>query len=187
LGFCWRGSLGFLLLLGSAWRGLVGSRAAFGFLHLTLSGASARTLAARQAVIPTVKLQHNKALHPTAYSLRFASLVPRFASLRLPAAGELSRSAGARNLDKNCGIIYSMPTVLRSGPYRFYFWGHEPDEPPHIHVDRDNLSAKFWLDPVDLARNRGFRPPELRQVQRLVQEHQAELLEAWHDFFNDND
>jgi hypothetical protein len=79
-----------------------------------------------------------------------------------------------------------MPTVLRSGPYRFYFWSHEPDEPPHIHVDWDNLSAKFWLEPVDLARNRGFRPPGLRQVQRLVEEHQVELLEAWHDFFNDN-
>ena len=79
-----------------------------------------------------------------------------------------------------------MPTALHSGPYRFYFWSHEPDEPPHIHVDRDNLSAKFWLEPVDLARNRGFRPPELRQLQRLVEAHQTELLEAWHDFFNDN-
>lgn len=80
-----------------------------------------------------------------------------------------------------------MPTVLRSGPYRFYFWSHEPNEPPHIHVDRDNFSAKFWLEPLDLARNHGFRPLELRQVHRLVEEHQAELLEAWHDFFNDND
>ena len=40
-----------------------------------------------------------------------------------------------------------MPTVLRSGPYRFYFYSHEPNEPPHIHVDRDDLSAKFWLSP----------------------------------------
>jgi len=49
-----------------------------------------------------------------------------------------------------------MPTVLRSGPYRFYFYSHEPNEPPHIHVERDDLSAKFWLDPVALARNFGF-------------------------------
>jgi hypothetical protein len=80
-----------------------------------------------------------------------------------------------------------MPTVSRSGPYRFYFWSHEPDEPAHVHVDRDTLSAKFWLDPVQLARNHGFRPPELRRVQRLVEEHQATLLEAWRDFFNDHD
>jgi Domain of unknown function (DUF4160) len=38
-----------------------------------------------------------------------------------------------------------MPTVLRNGAYRFYFYSHEPNEPPHIHVDRDRLSAKFWL------------------------------------------
>jgi hypothetical protein len=50
-----------------------------------------------------------------------------------------------------------MPTVLRSGPYRFYFYSHEPNEPPHIHVDRDDLSAKFWLSPVQLAGNFGFR------------------------------
>ena len=46
-----------------------------------------------------------------------------------------------------------MPTVLRAGPYRFYFYSHEANEPPHIHIDRDELSAKFWLEPVGLARN----------------------------------
>ena len=49
-----------------------------------------------------------------------------------------------------------MPTVLRRGPYRFYFYSHEPNEPMHVHIDRDDLSAKFWLEPVDLARNFGF-------------------------------
>jgi len=46
-----------------------------------------------------------------------------------------------------------MPTVFRSGRYRFYFYSHEPNEAPHVHVDRDDLSAKFWLDPVQLVRN----------------------------------
>ena len=55
-----------------------------------------------------------------------------------------------------------MPTVLRTGPYRFYFYSHEPNEPPHVHVDRDDLSAKFWLRPIGLARNFGFSPKELR-------------------------
>jgi len=70
-----------------------------------------------------------------------------------------------------------MPTVLRTGPYRFYFYSHEPNEPPHVHVDRDNLSAKFWLNPVSLARNLGFNARELRRLQSLVTEHQTELLE----------
>lgn len=73
-----------------------------------------------------------------------------------------------------------MPTVLRSGPHRFYFYSHEPNEPPHVHVDRDDLSAKFWLQAVGLARNFGFAPKELRRLQKLVMQHQAEFLEAWH-------
>jgi hypothetical protein len=76
-----------------------------------------------------------------------------------------------------------VPTVLVSGPYRMYFYSHEPNEPAHVHVDRDESSAKFWLQPVALARNLGFAPPELRRVQRLVVENQAVLLEKWHERF----
>jgi hypothetical protein len=76
-----------------------------------------------------------------------------------------------------------MPTALRSGPYRFYFYSHEPNEPPHIHVDRDDISAKFWLDPVQLAGNFGFRAHELREIQLRVVEYRAQLLETWNEFF----
>ena len=76
-----------------------------------------------------------------------------------------------------------MPTVLRSGAYRFYFYSHEPNEPPHIHVDSGDNSAKFWLHPVGLARNFGFTAKELRRIQKLVDQHQAEFLEAWHGHF----
>lgn len=76
-----------------------------------------------------------------------------------------------------------MPTVLRSGPYRCYFYSHEPNEPPHIHVDREDLSAKFWLDPVQLANNFGFRAHELREIQSIVTENRGDLLEAWNEFF----
>ncbi|MBI4526789.1 MAG: DUF4160 domain-containing protein [Deltaproteobacteria bacterium] len=73
-----------------------------------------------------------------------------------------------------------MPTVLRSGPYRVYFFSHEPNEPPHVHVDRDEFSAKFWLQPLALARNFGFSPRELRRIIALIEENREELLEAWH-------
>ena len=76
-----------------------------------------------------------------------------------------------------------MPTVLRSGPYRFYFYSHEPNEPPHVHVDRDDLSAKFWLDPVGLARNLGFGAREVNTIQSIVQANQKGLLEAWDGYF----
>ncbi|MCT7994824.1 DUF4160 domain-containing protein [Laspinema olomoucense] len=77
-----------------------------------------------------------------------------------------------------------MPTILRVGAYRFYFYSHEPNEPSHIHVDRDNLSAKFWLKPVALARNIGFRAKELREIQSIIEEHQETLEEAWNGYFD---
>lgn len=74
-----------------------------------------------------------------------------------------------------------MPTVLRIGPYRFYFYSHDLiHEPPHVHVDRGDLSAKFWLNPVALASNLGFSPRELRKIEKITSEHQTELLERWY-------
>ena len=77
-----------------------------------------------------------------------------------------------------------MLTVLRIGAYRFYFYSHEPFEPPHIHIDRDNFSAKFWLDPVALSKNIGFRAKELRKLELLVRENQTKLLESWNEYFS---
>jgi hypothetical protein len=76
-----------------------------------------------------------------------------------------------------------MPVALRIGAYRFYFYSHETTEPPHIHVDRERFSAKFWLQPVGLAKNLGFSPRELRQIQSMLLENQHKLLEAWHGHF----
>jgi hypothetical protein len=76
-----------------------------------------------------------------------------------------------------------MPTVLRIGPYRFYFYSHEPNEPAHIHVDRDRLSAKFWLEPVELARNLGYPPKDLRRIREIILENRQKLLEAWYGYF----
>jgi Domain of unknown function (DUF4160) len=53
-------------------------------------------------------------------------------------------------------------------------------------VDRDDTSAKFWLDPVQLAANFGFRAHELRTIQSMVMENQTRFLEAWNEFFGDN-
>ena len=76
-----------------------------------------------------------------------------------------------------------MPTVLRSGPYRVYFFSHEPNEAPHVHVDRDERSAKLWIDPVAVARNVGFSAHELRQIETLIYDNRERLLEAWRGYF----
>ena len=76
-----------------------------------------------------------------------------------------------------------MPTVLRDGPYRFYFYSHEPNEPPHIHVDRDDRTAKFWLTPVALAKSYGFSPKELHALLDLTHHHRERFCDAWTKFF----
>jgi hypothetical protein len=77
-----------------------------------------------------------------------------------------------------------MPTLLRVSGYRFYFYSHEPNEPPHIHIDKSGASAKYWLENVSLARNLGYSSRELRLLHDLVLKHRTEFLEAWNEYFD---
>jgi hypothetical protein len=74
------------------------------------------------------------------------------------------------------------PAVLRSGPYRVFFYAADRDEPPHVHVRRDDSLAKFWLDPIRLEVSWRFRAHELRVIERLLEEYRVDLLEQWHEF-----
>jgi hypothetical protein len=76
-----------------------------------------------------------------------------------------------------------MPAIARIDGYRVYFYSHEPNEPPHVHIDRAEYSIKVWLDPVSIARNAGFRPREQTTILRLVETHRDEFLERWNEFF----
>lgn len=78
-----------------------------------------------------------------------------------------------------------MPTVLRLGPYRFFFYAGDWNEPPHIHIERDGDMAKFWLKPVRLHNSGGFSRSEIVKLAALVTERQDELLEAWNAYFKD--
>jgi hypothetical protein len=76
-----------------------------------------------------------------------------------------------------------MPTVLLTGPYRFFFVSQDFAEPPHVHVQREKMVAKFWLDPVFLEKPGGFKAHELNKIGSLVREHREVLLERWHEYF----
>jgi hypothetical protein len=76
-----------------------------------------------------------------------------------------------------------MPTVLKDGPYRFFFYSGDNDEPKHIHVERDENIVKFWIDPVRLHNSIGFRRVEITKIHKIINEHQAVLLEAWNEYF----
>ena len=77
-----------------------------------------------------------------------------------------------------------MPTVLRIGPYRFFFYSGDRDEPQHVHVERDNDLAKFWLDPVTLQTCGGFRRSEISRIRDLVEDNRDFLARSWNEFFN---
>jgi hypothetical protein len=77
-----------------------------------------------------------------------------------------------------------MPTVLRVGSYRFFFYASDHDEPPHVHVEAGERTAKFWLAPVRIQRSSGFGRVELRRVQQLVLRHRDELMKAWDEYFH---
>lgn len=78
-----------------------------------------------------------------------------------------------------------MPTIKRIGPYRFFFYSGDRFEPPHVHVERENKVAKFWLAPVRLQSSGGFRAHEIQDIHRLIEEHEQEFLEAWYEYFSD--
>lgn len=75
----------------------------------------------------------------------------------------------------------------REGPYRFFFYSADRNEPMHVHVERDAKRAKFWLDPVRLARSGGFTAAELRDVERLVIATQPILVRTWNEHFTNTE
>ena len=76
-----------------------------------------------------------------------------------------------------------MPTILRVGPYRFFFYVNDRYEPPHVHVERENKVAKLWLRPVRLARSGGFLRREINRIQKLVEKKAEALLKSWNEYF----
>lgn len=77
-----------------------------------------------------------------------------------------------------------MPTVIKVGGYRFFFFSNENDEPLHIHVEKAENYAKFWLKPISLARNIGFNQPEIKEIKKILFENQTLIEEKWNGYFN---
>lgn len=75
------------------------------------------------------------------------------------------------------------PTVFRERGYRFFFFSRE-EERPHIHVYSGDGEAKFWIEPeVKLARNYGLTHIQLREIQKIIEEHRNVIETAWRQHF----
>jgi hypothetical protein len=76
-----------------------------------------------------------------------------------------------------------MPTILRWGPYRAFFYSNERDEPPHVHVRAGDREAKFWLHDLSVATNAGFPAHEIGAIIRYLRSHREQLESKWHEYF----
>jgi hypothetical protein len=78
-----------------------------------------------------------------------------------------------------------MPSIKGfTGPYRFFFYSFDCNEPMHVHVQREKMICKFWLEPVRLAKDARFSRRELNRIMRLIEANLAKIKEAWDEHCN---
>ena len=76
-----------------------------------------------------------------------------------------------------------MPTVSRIKGFRFFFFSNEAKEPVHIHVESDDKYAKFWLEPVRLAKSVGYSAKEMSEIRKLIVENADVFKRRWDEYF----
>ena len=75
-----------------------------------------------------------------------------------------------------------MPTVKNiPGPYRFFFYSFDCNEPMHVHARRERMVCKFWLNPIALSTNRRFSPQELNRIRGIIHDNLDTIIEAWYE------
>ncbi|MEW6718675.1 MAG: DUF4160 domain-containing protein [Chloroflexota bacterium] len=75
-----------------------------------------------------------------------------------------------------------MPTVKNiPGPYRFFFYSFDCNEPMHVHVQREKMTCKFWLEPIALSKSKRFTSRELNRIREMIQDNLETIIEAWHE------
>lgn len=77
-----------------------------------------------------------------------------------------------------------MPTILRNLGFRFFFYSNENNEPPHIHIEKGDATAKIWLQPIEIENNYGFSSREINQILKIINDNQLNFIQSWHDYFN---
>ncbi|MFM7551158.1 MAG: DUF4160 domain-containing protein [Cyanobacteriota bacterium] len=92
-----------------------------------------------------------------------------------------AKAGAARRLGTHA-VVPLAELASQAGRFDVYFHSHEPNEPPHVHVDRDRACCKMWLNPVALASSLGFKPTELRDIERLASDNRVMLVKAWEEF-----
>ncbi len=72
-----------------------------------------------------------------------------------------------------------MPKVFEDSGFTFRFYAADLDEPVHVHIEKDDKAAKFWLDPITCAIDGGFSQRELRRIAQIIAVRQQEIADKW--------
>ena len=76
-----------------------------------------------------------------------------------------------------------MPTILNLKGYRFFFYSNE-HLPIHIHIEKENKTAKFEILPTLLIKSRKFNASEIKEIRNLVEENSELIKNKWDEYFN---
>ena len=77
-----------------------------------------------------------------------------------------------------------MPTIFTVNGYRFFFFSNEGAEPIHVHVEKAERYAKFWLHPVSVAYNYKFNAAEINHIIKIIEKRKDEIEEKWNEYFD---
>ena len=78
-----------------------------------------------------------------------------------------------------------MPTIFILNGFRFFFYSGDKAEPIHVHVEKGNATAKFWVSPVRLERSNGFSRKDLSKIHDIINEKKTVIKRRWNEFFHD--
>jgi Domain of unknown function (DUF4160) len=67
------------------------------------------------------------------------------------------------------------------GPYRFFFYSFDCNEPEHIHVQRENRVCKILAHASGAGPQRWFFGARINRIRTRIALHMEMILEAWHE------
>lgn len=82
-----------------------------------------------------------------------------------------------------CYIMMLVPTLFVIDGYRFFFFSNEGTEPKHVHVEKTEKYAKFWLTPIVLVVNHKFNSHELKRIEEIIEGRKKEIEVKWDEHF----
>lgn len=54
----------------------------------------------------------------------------------------------------------------------------------HIHVEKGEGTAKYYIEPVELVKSKRFKANEISEIRNIILENKELLKAKWNEFFN---